>query len=66
MPTSPLMKFTPRWGEFHVIVRHNCEKSAHRGRIFHRVDVGIDPYEGIYEQSVKLQFESQKISKNTS
>ena len=56
MPTSPLMKFTPRWGEFHAFERRYCEKSAHRGRIFHRVDVGIDPYEGIPQLNDKLQF----------
>ena len=45
MPSSALMKFTPRRGEFHAVVRYCCVKSARRGRILHRVDVGIDPYE---------------------
>ena len=58
MPTSPLMKFTPRWGEFHALPPRDCVKSARRGRILHRVDVGIDPYDNIYQQNDKLQFES--------
>ena len=50
------MKFTPRRGEFHAVVRYCCAKSARRGRILHRVDVGIDPYERLMLIQINYNF----------